>query len=219
MLSLQIYNNKEDKIHSMNIDLLFTQKGEAGLITSENLMQKAIGILFDTQSGVMSLEYADMDHLELNIPVEKEFFEVLDYCPHLHLGAVKDGHIAQAYQIPLMFLDDPYRGDGFSSVRQPDRPLQAFEYFVKRCITGQPVHREDLGAEDTMRCVLGDAVPSSLQFAPHLARRHAMEARPHAAPGLNVPGLNVPGLGLGSSGGRAAGGQTPAPPKSNPNKE
>ena len=85
----------------MNIDLLFTQNGEAGLISSENLVKKASGIVLDTKNGVLTLEYVDSDYLELNIPVESEFFPTLDFVGRIHVGAVKNGNIAQAYQIPL----------------------------------------------------------------------------------------------------------------------
>lgn len=187
----------------MNIDLLFTGNGEAGLICSENPVKKAAGIVFDTQTGVMTAEYADMDYMELNIPVESGFFETLDMCAQIHVGAVKNGNISQAYQVPFMFLDDPYRTSAMQNMRQPNSPLVAFEFFVKSCVAGQPVHRTDLGDEDAMGCILGDAVPSSLEFAPHLARRHAMEAAPKAAPSLD---MNAPGLGLGGSGSGGGGG-------------
>jgi hypothetical protein len=182
----------------MNIDLLFTAKGEAGLISSENLVQKVAGVVYDTQSGLLTLEYVDMDFLELNIPVESEFNATLDMCPQIHVGAVKDGNIAQAYQVPFMFLDDPYRAEAFQSVTQQRNPLEAFNYFVKSTVFGQPVHRDDLGDDDTMGCVLGDAVPSALQFAPHLARRHQMEVAPKSAP--SGPGPSAPGLGGGGGG-------------------
>ena len=181
----------------MNIDLLFTQGGEAGLICSENLVTKAAGVVFDTQTGVLTLEFNDMDFLEMNIPVDAEFFGMLDYAAQVHVGAIKEGSIAQAYQIPFMFLDDPYRGEAFKDVKQPANPLVAFDYFVKSCTAGQPVHREDL-SDDSAGCVLGDAVPSALQFAPHLARRHAIEAAPKMAP--NAPGPSTPGLGGGGGG-------------------
>ncbi len=99
-----------------------------------------------------------------------------------------------------MFLDDPYRGEAFKNVKQPANPLVAFDYFVKSCTSGQPVHREDL-SDDSAGCVLGDAVPSALQFAPHLARRHAIEAAPKMAP--NAPGPSTPGLGSGGGGSSA----------------
>ncbi len=194
----------------MNIDLLFTRRGEAGLICSENLVQKAIGVLFDPKSRMMSLEFADMDTLEFNIPIEPEYFEMLDLCGQLHIGAVKNSHIAQAYQIPLMFLDDPYRAEALSNVRQPANPLNAFNRFVQSCAFGQPVHRDDLGDEAAMGCILGEASPANLQFAPHLARRAAMEAKPSAAPAPRGPGLSAPGLG----GSTSSGGTVPRSPPS-----
>lgn len=199
----------------MNIDLLFTEQGEAGLISSENLLKKAAGIVFDTKTGLITVEYADMDFMEFNVPVEPEYFDALDRNAQIHLGAVKQGKISQAYQVPLMFLDDPYRMEAHREVRQPANPLLAFEYFVKACIAGQPVHREDLGDESAMGCILGDASPASLEFAPHLARRHAMEAAPKAAPNYTL-GPSTPGLGSSGSGGsgviRGTGGNS-NPPK------
>lgn len=176
----------------MDIDLLFTKSGEAGLICSENLVKKAIGAVLDIKTGHLALEYADMDHLDFNITVDPAFFDTLDLCAQLHLGAVKSGHIAQAYQIPLMFLDDPYRGEALKNMPAPKNPLVAFDHFIRSCVRGQPIHRENLDKDDSLGCVLGDSTPASLQFAPHLARRHTLEAAPTHAP-------NAPGLGLGGS--------------------
>lgn len=180
----------------MDIDLLFTQDGEGGLICSQNMVKKAIGAIFDHETGLMGIEYADMDQLELNITIDQHFWPALDYCPQLHIGSVKNGNIAQAYQIPLMLLSDPYRGEKLGKAAQSPRPLEAFNAFIKRCSIGQPVHRDDLGDEEAGGCVLGSASPAALQFAPHLARQHAVEVRPEAAP--SVPGFSAPGLG-GSS--------------------
>ena len=198
----------------MNIDLLFTADGEAGLLASQNFIQKIIGVVIDTDSGLLSLEFADMDFIETNIPIEAEFFATLDACPTIHIGSVKDGQIAQAYQVPLMFLDDPYRMEAMRDTAQPSNPLQAFEYFVKACVFGQPVHRDDLADEESAGCILGDAMPSSLQFAPHLARQRQLEAGLKAAP--RGPGPSGPGLGGGSSGGGGYTGsssRTGLPPK------
>ena len=185
----------------MNIDLLFTNQGEAGLIANENFARKIAGIVFDTQSGIFTIEFADMDFMDLNIPVEPEYNQHLDMNTIIHVGSVKDGHIGQAYQVPLMFSDDPYRNE-IMKPEPPAQPLAAFAYFMKQCVVGQPVFRDDLGDEDSMGCVLGSASPSSLEFAPHLARRHGLEVRPTAQPSINAPGM---GLG-GSSGGGGGGG-------------
>ena len=182
----------------MNIDLLITSKGEAGLLASENFVQKVVGVLLDTDGGHLSLEFVDMDHMDLNIPVEEEFFDILDRNAQIHIGAVKDGKIAQAYQTPLMFLDDPYRAHAYQNALQNDKPLAAFQYFVKACTLGQPVHRDDTSDESTLGCILGEAQPSSLEFAPHLARRLTFEIAPSTAPTMG------PGLGLGGSSGNSS---------------
>lgn len=183
----------------MNIDLLLTEQGEAGLIFSKNTPQKIAGILFDTQNGLLSLEFVDMDFLDLNIPVDEYYNQYLDINPTLHIGSIKDGQIGQAYQVPLMFSDDPYRNE-IQKAEQPANPLMAFNYFVKKCIAGQPVHRDDLSDDAATGCILGDASPSSLEFAPHLARRHALEAKPNIAP------VNAPSMGLGGSSSSGGGG-------------
>jgi hypothetical protein len=186
----------------MDIDLLFTSDGESGLLFSQNLIKKAIGVLFDLQTGMMQIDYADMDQLEFNIPVDDEFWGILEFTTQIHIGAVKGGNIAQAYQVPLMFLDDPYRGEKLGRAKQHPRPLVAFDYFVKRCVKGQPVHRENLSDDTMAGCILGDASPAALQFAPHLAREHALQTRPAAAP--NAPGMSVPGLGGSTSSSRTS---------------
>ena len=57
----------------MDIDLLFTGEGEAGLIANGNFVKKAIGVVRDNKSGILTLEYADSDYMEFNIPVESDF--------------------------------------------------------------------------------------------------------------------------------------------------
>ena len=47
----------------MDIDLLFNNYGEAGLVSSQNLVKKAAGVLLDTMSGILSLEYVASMHL------------------------------------------------------------------------------------------------------------------------------------------------------------
>lgn len=179
----------------MDIDLLLTKDNEAGLIADSNLVKKVAGVIFTGQTGTLTLEYVDMDYLDLNIPVEKEFLQIFDYCFLIHIGAFQKGHIAQAYQVPLMIADDPYRAELIQAPSKTEKPLLTFEHFIKRCASGQPVHRDDLGDENKIGCILGDAAPAQLQFAPHLARRRNFEAAPKAAPG------HAPGLGLGGSSG------------------
>lgn len=190
---------------TMDIDLLFTPKGESGLLASENFVKKIVGVILDTDSGHLSLEFVDMDHFDLNIPVEGEFFGTLDFCKEMQIGAVKVGKIAQAYQVPFMLLNDPYRAQALGELKPNKQPLEKFNYFIRSCVLGQPVHREDAGNEDTLGCILGDTQPSTLAFAPHLARQHMFEvAKPGATP--TMPGM---GMGSGSSGGGYSGSGAP----------
>lgn len=180
----------------MDIDLLFTQSNEGGLIASENFAKKIAGILMDTETGLLTIEFVDIDLLEMNIPLEESSYFRLENNTHLHIGSVIDGVVAQAYQAPLMFLDDPYRGEALGEMAVP-QPLIAFDYFLKNSIFGQPVNREDLSDEAKSGCILGDMEPAQLQFAPHLARKLAVELGPKATP--NAPGMNAPGLGSGGA--------------------
>lgn len=189
----------------MNIDLLFTQKGEAGLIANENFVKKITGAVFDAKNGIFTLEFTDMDYMDLNIPIESEYNQYLDASPLIHIGAVKDGQIGQAYQVPLLLSDDPYRNE-MMKPEEVENPIAAFGYFIKHCIAGQPAHRDDVEDEASAGCILGDSSPSSLQFAPQLARRQTLESRPVAAPSLSAPGLG--GGGTSSSGGSYRSGGT-----------
>lgn len=198
----------------MNIDLLYAKSGEAGLVASRNFVKKIAGVLFSMEDGLFTLEYKDMETQTLNIPVETDFTGPLHDCVMIYIGACQGGHIAQAYKVPFIIVDDPYRHQGAMAPMIEDKELAAFGRFIKSCVVGQPVHRENLGDEAALTSVLGEAGPASLQFAPHLARRHALEARPTAAPQINVPGFSVPGLGGSSSGGgaRPAAGTPPRKP-------
>lgn len=189
----------------MNIDLLYSNIGEAGLIASENFVKKIAGVSFSLESGVLTLEFKDMETKDLNIPVDGEFIGPLHETVMIFIGAAKKGHIAQAYKVPFMIADNPYGNPGMMAPMMEDKQLVAFNHFIRNCVVGQPVHREDLGDEIALSSVLGDASPAQLEFAPHLAKRHALEARPTAAPQVNVPGFSVPGMGGGSSGGGIGG--------------
>lgn len=184
----------------MDIDLLFTREHESGLISTGNLVKKVAGVVLDTSSGLITLEYVDSDFMEMNIPLDPLFYDFLDTCTHIHIGAVTDGTISQAYQTPLMFADDPYRSEYLGRSDQSTSPLQAFDYFVRRCIAGQPVYRDDLSDESSAGCVLGNASPVSLQFAPHLAKRHALETGIRRSP-TAAPRMGGPGPAAGMSGG------------------
>ncbi len=184
----------------MDIDLLFSDDGQAGLITARNFIKKIAGVTFETSTSTMALEYIDQDEALLNIPVENTFIENLDLCAQIHIGAIQNGQISQAYQVPLLFLDDPYRAEMITASARSIQPLGEFANFMTKCAFGQPINRNDLGNEEASGCILDENSRSSLDFAPHLIRRHSMENAPRAIP-VNVPNFSIPGLGNSGSGG------------------
>lgn len=188
----------------MNIDLLFTADGTAGLIASTNFPHKVVGVLFEPSSGTLSLEFANMHTLLLNIPVEEAGQVMLETLYFPFIGAIKAGHIAQAYQAPLVILGHVMHASMAAHAAPYRSPLLAFESFMTACVTGQPVHRIDLSDEGTVGCVLGSAAPTTLVFAPHLLPQRALEAAPRG------PAPKGPGLGLG--GGGSTGGGLYIPP-------
>lgn len=188
----------------MNIDLLVSNSGDVGFVASEIPAKKLAGVILEKATGLVTYEFQDMDIMELNIAVDEEFYHSMEHTSFVHIGSYMNDHIAQAYQVPLMFQDDPYRGEYLAKRPPPSTPLLAFEHFIKNCIAGQPAHRDNLGDESTSGCILGDAIPSSLEFAPHLARRHSLEAAPSGPSAAPAAGPSTPGLG--SSGGGSSSG-------------
>ena len=144
----------------MNIDLLLTQQGEAGLLCDSLFPNPVAAIMLDAELHQISLEFSDMESMDLNIPVEDSFLHSLLYAEFIQVGAVVDGTISASNQVPIVFLNDPY-GTG-----QPSIPPKAknsvleFENFMKRAVTGQPAHRDDLGDEAT-----ADSVMSGLKMS------------------------------------------------------
>lgn len=193
----------------MNIDLLLTTKREAGLIADKPFASPVAGVMYDSQTGLITLEFADADALDLNIAIEHEIAQSLSYTHEIHVAVIERGQITDSRQVPLILLNDPF-GTGHFAVK-PRRSVLALDNFMKRATSGQPVHREDLGNESAAGTVMGGVSGAVLQFAPQLARQRTMEAAPRA-PGP-APHL-APGLGpKGNSGGaRMPPRQQQAPP-------
>lgn len=186
----------------MNIDLLLTQAGEAGLVCDKALGSPVAGVMFDSDTGAMTIEFTDIDPLELNITVDDSYIETLYYATSIQVGAIVDGEIRESRQVPILLLNDPQANSDRARFAKPRTSVMAFERFLKGCIKGQPIHRDNLGDEEQAGSVMGGMSTAVLKFAPHLARQRTMEAAPHLAPKGPAP----PGLGLGG-GGRGGGGQ------------
>jgi len=91
--------------------------------------------------------------------------------------------------------------------------LQA-EKWLKTVVSGQPLHRDDLGEEDESSGTLRGISPSVLELAPQLKRDLSQElaAAPKVelAPRISTPGMNPGGnMSQGPSGMRN---RSPKPP-------
>lgn len=92
-----------------------------------------------------------------------------------------------------------------------------FLKFMKEVQGGQPLHREDLGDEDSAeRSVLGGMSTATIQLAPQLQQQLTRDIAPKAAPKAAPPSM---GMGMGGGGGgmvRGSGGSSMPPSKRPP---
>ena len=182
----------------MNIDLFLGPHGEAGLLCDRIPGPDVAGAIFDAQTMELTIEYAQAEEpLHLNIPVEAEYRDVLLFSHKIYIGMLKDGLIAETLIVPLLYLNDPYGSDfgQGSPLAKAKRSLIGFEQFMKRCDAAQPVHREDLGDENSAGCVLRGMDPHALEFVPQLVRQRMLETGPRAATIASAPGLHMGGSG------------------------
>ncbi|MBU0800527.1 MAG: hypothetical protein KKA05_05925 [Alphaproteobacteria bacterium] len=186
----------------MNIDLLLSQSGQMGLVSDRAFDSPVAGVMFDGLTGTISLEFGDAEPLDLNIPVEQEFGARLELMLDIYVGTIEEGRITESRRVPIVLLNDPFGGGntGHFAVK-PGRALAAFEHFLKSCVSGQPLHRDDLGDEGSAGGVMGGMNPAVLQFSPQLARQRALEAAQRAVPTAapSAPGFGPKGMGGGSS--------------------
>lgn len=192
----------------MNIDLFLTHHGESGLILDRDHENPVSGVILDAQTREMTLEFAkEHETLHLNIPVEEEHIEKLLFSPRIQVASVEDGKIAGFNDIALLYLNDPYGSDFGDIARtgRPQRSMERFEQFMKRCTFAQAVHRADFGDEGSAGSVLSGINPKALQYAPRLLREQALGPRgPQAAPDVSLgishaPGPRGPGGSPGST--------------------
>lgn len=187
----------------MNIDLLLTSNGEVGLVCDEAAGSPIAGVMFDSDTGLMSLEYTEIDPLDLNIAVDDSYIETLYYATSIQIGTIIDGEIRDNRQVPILLLNDPSANSDRARFAKPRSSVVAFERFLKACVKGQPIHRHDLSDESSSGSVMGGMSTAILKFAPNLVRQRTMEIAPTLAP----KGPNAPGLHMGGGGGRGTSGQ------------
>lgn len=190
-------HEKEDKV---NIDLFLSPHGEAGLLCDRIPGPAIGGVIFDAQTLELTIEFAGGDDtFHLNIPVEADYRDMLLFAHKIYIGMLKDGLIGDTLLVPMLYLNDPYGsefGQG-SPLARTRRSLIGFEQFMKRCDAAQPVHRDDLGDENSAGCVLRGMDPRALEFVPQLVRQRMLETGPRAAPVLSSPAA---GLHMGGGG-------------------
>ena len=180
----------------MNIDLLFTGQGEAGLVCDAGFDAAVAGVMYDAGSGQLTLEFSDASSVDLNIPVEEEVGQNLLNALEIQVGVIERGMVAENRQVPLVLLHDPFGGGNAGHFPiKPRNSVMAFESFMKRCVSGQPVHRDDLGDEESSGTILGGMSAAVLQFAPHLARQRNLEAAPQYTVAPQAPGMSPSGRG------------------------
>ncbi|PCI00724.1 MAG: hypothetical protein COB76_02885 [Alphaproteobacteria bacterium] len=86
------------------------------------------------------------------------------------------------------------------------------QHWLKTVVSGQPIHRDDLGAEDDSSGTLRGVSPATLELAPQLQRELSQELA--AAPKQELK-ISAPSMGMGgnSSGGVQPSGMNNRAPK------
>lgn len=185
----------------MNIDLLLTRDGQAGLLSDTPFEQTIAVVLFDPGGGELSLEFKDMNTLQFNIGVEEGFARALTEVTRIHMGVIVAGQITDSALLPLVVVEGgslALRGD--QAAARPARSVMAFDRFLRQCSAGQPVHRDDLGNENSLGAVMGGGLMVAPQFSPQLARQKALEAAPRAPAPAQAPSFGPGGMGGGGGG-------------------
>ncbi|NCC21248.1 MAG: hypothetical protein EOM26_02155 [Alphaproteobacteria bacterium] len=187
----------------MNIDLLITGKGEPGLICDEPFPEPVVAVMFDPRDRQLSVELEDHQAAILNITVADELAEDLRYADMIEIGTVMENAVTESIQVPLIVLEED------SLPPLDDLPFRRnsvlhFESFAKNVVSGQPVHRSDLGNEAALKTVMDATQMVAPQYSPALAHQRRLEAAPRAPAPHNAPSFG-PGAGGGGGGRRVPG--------------
>lgn len=178
----------------MNIDLLMTRKNESGLVHDTPIGFPPTHVILDYDAGHMTLYGNGEKSLWMNIPVALDTLEKIIQTMGLHVGYLKDGLIEDIIYVPLVISTS--MDINVERVIPPPRvSAMSFEIFMRECMIGQALHRDDIASDVKSSGILEDLSPSVLKFAPSLAQQRKMEMSyshsPHFAPTI--------GLGLGGS--------------------
>lgn len=194
----------------MQIDLLSSRQGEVGLVANGAFTSDISIIIFDVAERSLTLEYGEaMDSMKLNVPVGEDFVSHLVAQDSVHVCAIEKGRMVYAKQVPLIKVSMD-EDDVVSSGGGMARGVMGVQAWLKKVITGQPAHRDDLGNITTAGGIMHreGLSPATLQAAPHLAKqlvaeqalaqKNQLQNQPRFAPPSLGPGSQVPGMGLGN---------------------
>lgn len=91
----------------MNIDLLISKTQDVGIVTTGKFESTVTAAIFDHETLQMSLEFAEtMDSMDMNIPIAEDIAPFLAQRNNLFVIGTDKVHIHEAYQIPLMHMND-----------------------------------------------------------------------------------------------------------------
>lgn len=203
----------------MDIDLFISPYGECGLLCNQEFDNLPAGVIFDAETLELTVEFLEEAPFHLNITTEEELRERILLAKKLYIGFLRDGLIAETIEVPLLYLNDPYGSDfdGQGALVKPSNSMVAFEQFMKRSTSAQPIHREDLGNEDSRGSVLCGMDPKQMEFVPQLVRQRLMEMTPQG-PAAGPSGAQIPPPMPKGPGGMSMGGgsQRRMPPRQTP---
>jgi hypothetical protein len=95
--------------------------------------------------------------------------------------------------------------------------IQQAEHWLKTVVSGQPLHRDELGVEDSSGGTLRGISPTTLQLAPQLKQELSQELA--AAPTVDLgPRMSTPGMSPGGNMTQGPSGmrnRSPKPPTNN----
>lgn len=91
----------------MDIDLLISKTNDICLVATGRFNSTVTAAIFDNESHKLSLEFGEtMETMDMNIPVSEEFVPYLIQRQNLFIIGTDIKHIHEAYQIPLMHIND-----------------------------------------------------------------------------------------------------------------
>lgn len=196
----------------MNLDLVVANNNEIGIISDTPFKKEIEAIQLDQESKMITIGFAGGKDVQLlNVPIGDPMTPYILENDRCHVAVLNNGHITDARQVPV-FITNPvpetfahfHTGPHIASVS-----LVAMSFFIQKPESGQPLHRDDLGDEQSLHKISHQMALPSLQLAPHLVKALQNEKSLAMAQKLQpqAPAPQAPGLGLSSV--------TPKPPRTN----